>query len=195
MILFGVDPEESLAGQEPPRRRLPRDDRSRRWTRDLYEHRADAEMVTDQWGTWLTAQAPVRDSTGKPVAAVGVDLSADRSGRRREELQHSGLGYPRRFARVRGAAVDAARPPGDQAARGAQGHAGKIGQGDLDAKVELRRRRRVQPGRRRAQHDGRGLRERHDAQGSAGEIPVAERRRPDRSTPARSPSCTATAGR
>ena len=32
---------------------------------------------TDQWGRWVSAYAPVYDSTGNAVAAVGVDFEAD----------------------------------------------------------------------------------------------------------------------
>ncbi|MEX1130005.1 MAG: adenylate/guanylate cyclase domain-containing protein [Vicinamibacterales bacterium] len=35
------------------------------------------EFVKDQWGTWLTALAPIRDRTGKSVGLVGADINAD----------------------------------------------------------------------------------------------------------------------
>jgi adenylate cyclase len=36
----------------------------------------DGEFSTDQWGQWLTATAPIRSSTGSPVAIVGVDIAS-----------------------------------------------------------------------------------------------------------------------
>jgi len=41
------------------------------------EFQVEEEFVRDQWGTWLTANAPVRDARGEAVAAVGADVSAD----------------------------------------------------------------------------------------------------------------------
>ena len=43
----------------------------------LDEARADENYSTDQWGTWLSASAPIRDAAGKPVAVLGVDVAAD----------------------------------------------------------------------------------------------------------------------
>jgi len=37
---------------------------------------ADKDFSTDEFGTWLSANAPVRDATGKPVALLGVDIAA-----------------------------------------------------------------------------------------------------------------------
>ncbi len=42
----------------------------------LDEARADRSFSTDQWGTWLSASAPIRDANGNPVAVLGVDVSA-----------------------------------------------------------------------------------------------------------------------
>lgn len=42
----------------------------------LDEARADERFSTDKWGTWLSASAPIRDASGKPVAVLGVDVSA-----------------------------------------------------------------------------------------------------------------------
>ncbi|MCB1228748.1 MAG: HAMP domain-containing protein [Verrucomicrobiae bacterium] len=43
----------------------------------LDEARADRNFSTDQWGTWLSASAPIRDAAGKPIAVLGVDVSAE----------------------------------------------------------------------------------------------------------------------
>ena len=42
----------------------------------LNDYQADDRFLHDQWGVWLTANAPVRDARGDAVAAVGVDVSA-----------------------------------------------------------------------------------------------------------------------
>ncbi|MDP2923716.1 MAG: HD domain-containing protein [Candidatus Omnitrophota bacterium] len=38
---------------------------------------ADTKMEIDEWGTTLSGYAPIRDATGKTVAILGVDLTAD----------------------------------------------------------------------------------------------------------------------
>lgn len=40
------------------------------------DFQADEEFVSDQWGLWLTANAPIRDALNETVGAVGVDVSA-----------------------------------------------------------------------------------------------------------------------
>ncbi|HEY5953091.1 MAG TPA: adenylate/guanylate cyclase domain-containing protein [Terrimicrobiaceae bacterium] len=40
------------------------------------DFQADEEFVADQWGVWLTANAPIRDVRNETVGAVGVDVSA-----------------------------------------------------------------------------------------------------------------------
>jgi len=37
---------------------------------------ADEESVTDQWGTWLSGHAPIRDDKGNAVAIIGIDMNA-----------------------------------------------------------------------------------------------------------------------
>lgn len=37
---------------------------------------ADTKLWTDEWGSWLSGYAPIYDSAGQPVAAVGVDMCA-----------------------------------------------------------------------------------------------------------------------
>ncbi|MFZ4777247.1 MAG: adenylate/guanylate cyclase domain-containing protein [Terrimicrobiaceae bacterium] len=48
----------------------------------INDFQVEEDFVRDQWGTWLTANAPVRDARGDAVAAVGVDVSADDALRR-----------------------------------------------------------------------------------------------------------------
>jgi PAS domain S-box-containing protein len=38
---------------------------------------ADPEPVTDRWGTYLSAYAPIRDPAGRQTGVVGVDIRAD----------------------------------------------------------------------------------------------------------------------
>ena len=40
------------------------------------DFQADEEFVSDQWGLWLTANAPIRDARNQTMGAVGVDVSA-----------------------------------------------------------------------------------------------------------------------
>ncbi len=40
------------------------------------EYQADTKFVRDQWGLWLTANAPIRTPQGDTVGAVGVDVKA-----------------------------------------------------------------------------------------------------------------------
>lgn len=36
----------------------------------------DREVSSDKWGAWLSAYAPIRDSSGRAVAILGIDMSA-----------------------------------------------------------------------------------------------------------------------
>lgn len=44
-------------------------------TLDIQNNQID-DMFEDKYGTWLSANAPIRNSAGQPVAALGVDLAA-----------------------------------------------------------------------------------------------------------------------
>ena len=50
-----------------------------------------SEFVTDQWGTWLTALAPIRDRNGASVGLVGADMNADDALARLRRLLLSGI--------------------------------------------------------------------------------------------------------
>jgi adenylate cyclase len=54
------------------------------------DYQADDAFVTDQWGTWLTANAPIRGPGGDVVGAVGVDVSATEALERLQKLLWSG---------------------------------------------------------------------------------------------------------
>ena len=43
----------------------------------LNDYQVEDHFLRDQWGVWLTANAPIRDARGDAVAAVGVDVSAE----------------------------------------------------------------------------------------------------------------------
>ncbi len=45
-------------------------------TYSFAELQVDREFTRDQWGTWLSANAPVRDSSGAVVAILGADVKA-----------------------------------------------------------------------------------------------------------------------
>lgn len=70
---FVIDAEESAEERSLPGDPFPELTEPLR----LDETRADERFSTDQWGTWLSASAPIRDASGNPVAVLGVDVSAD----------------------------------------------------------------------------------------------------------------------
>ena len=37
---------------------------------------SDAEITHDKWGSWISGYAPIRDSSGKAVAIIGIDIDA-----------------------------------------------------------------------------------------------------------------------
>lgn len=39
---------------------------------------ADSELVTDEWGTYMSGYAPIKNSSGKVIAIVGVDIDVSR---------------------------------------------------------------------------------------------------------------------
>ncbi|MDX2111190.1 MAG: adenylate/guanylate cyclase domain-containing protein [Verrucomicrobiota bacterium] len=58
--------------------------------RDIYpidKPYVQSEMTKDQWGTFLTATAPMLNAAGKPVGLIGVDISADEVERQLSTIQ------------------------------------------------------------------------------------------------------------
>jgi diguanylate cyclase (GGDEF)-like protein/putative nucleotidyltransferase with HDIG domain len=51
----------------------------------------DPVIRRDKWGTWLSGYAPVRDSEGRTVAIVGLDMSADQLLRAEDTIRLSGV--------------------------------------------------------------------------------------------------------
>jgi hypothetical protein len=54
------------------------------------DFQADEEFVRDQWGLWLTANAPIRDARNETIGAMGVDVSATEGIRRLKGLFWNG---------------------------------------------------------------------------------------------------------
>ena len=70
-MAFGVDPEESVS-----RKSHVGDIYLGDMGGNLETAHVDSEFTEDQWGKWISAHAPVRNSRGEIVAAVGVDIAA-----------------------------------------------------------------------------------------------------------------------
>jgi len=51
---------------------------------------ADKEIIVDQWGTFVSGYAPIRDRDGKSVAILGVDSDARELGALKERTKTSG---------------------------------------------------------------------------------------------------------
>lgn len=73
IILFGVDPEESF--------------KDKSHVGDVYKgeydspleidkNQVDNSFTEDQWGVWLSANAPIKTSSGDAIASLGIDVSA-----------------------------------------------------------------------------------------------------------------------
>lgn len=78
MIIFGVDaeeegPDKSLLGDIYKQKDDPRVKPTR-----FDINQVQPVFVEDQWGTWLTANSPIRSSAGDSVGVVGVDIDAKR---------------------------------------------------------------------------------------------------------------------
>jgi adenylate cyclase len=77
-IIFGVDaeeegPDKSLLGDIYKQKDDPRVKPTR-----FDINQVQPVFVEDQWGTWLTANSPIRSNTGDSVGVVGVDIDAKR---------------------------------------------------------------------------------------------------------------------
>lgn len=77
-IIFGVDaeeegPDKSLLGDIYKQKNDPRAEPTR-----FDRNQVQPVFVEDQWGTWLTANSPIRSSAGESVGVVAVDIDAKR---------------------------------------------------------------------------------------------------------------------
>lgn len=99
---------------------------------------ADDRIVSDQWGSWLSGYAPIRDAQGRSTGLVGVDLAAGHIARLEGDfLAHSVvLLISTLVAFLAGGVLVALRMrrPIIDLQRGLL----KVAQGDLDTKVEVR---------------------------------------------------------
>jgi hypothetical protein len=99
---------------------------------------ADDKIVSDQWGSWLSGYAPIRDAQGRSTGLVGVDLSAGHVTRLKDDfMTHSAVLLVSTLLAFLAAGVLVAlrmRQPIIDLQRGLL----KVAQGDLDAKVDVR---------------------------------------------------------
>ena len=133
-LLFGVDPEENPGDLSH--------------IEDVYKSKHDRQLRVDtpgvdtsvredQWGTWIEANAPVKDSSGVTVASVLADVSSAELDAKLRPLWISalaGTGIAAGLALVAALFLSArlSRPLRTLV------HAfGRIGRGDLESKVEM----------------------------------------------------------
>lgn len=99
---------------------------------------ADDRIVRDQWGSWLSGYAPIRDAQGRSTGLVGVDLAAGHVARLKYDfMAHSGvLLVSTLIAFLAGGVLVALRMrrPIVDLQKGLL----KVAQGDLDTKVDVR---------------------------------------------------------
>ena len=83
--VIGPDEIRATAGQRYPAKDSPE-------LLDGFEHAGvDAEPIKDQWGTWMSGYAPIRDAQGHSVGLIGVDLPADYINELRSQFLHRSL--------------------------------------------------------------------------------------------------------
>lgn len=99
---------------------------------------ADDRIVNDQWGSWISGYAPIRDAQGLSTGLVGVDLAADHVARLKYDfMAHSGVLLASTLVAFLAGGVLVAlrmRRPIIDLQRGLL----KVAQGDLDTKVDVR---------------------------------------------------------
>lgn len=71
LLVFGIDPEESLSNVSHLGDVI-HNEVEKNWSLEATE--VSDKLVLDQWGTWLSAHAPIKDSKGNVVAALVVDI-------------------------------------------------------------------------------------------------------------------------
>lgn len=99
---------------------------------------ADRVIVTDQWGSWQSGYAPIRDAAGAVTGLVGVDLAADHiTGLERDFLRHSLVLLASTLAAFLAAAVLVALRMRRPIIALHQGFIA-VARGDLDHRVEVR---------------------------------------------------------
>jgi adenylate cyclase len=138
-LCFGVDPEEnpeekSKFGEPAPTEHIPGG------KFDVDHPGAVDHFIHDKWGDWISAWAPIRDRSGTAVASLGVDLSArDVRNKLKVLLYASGIAIAGSIVLALGVSSSMARlvtKPLDVV----QSAVERIGQGDLDTRIELQTR-------------------------------------------------------
>ncbi len=99
---------------------------------------ADDRIVIDQWGSWLSGYAPIRDAQGRSTGLVGLDLAAGHIARLEGDfMAHSAVLLASTLVAFLAGGVLVAlrmRRPIVELQRGLL----KVAQGDLDTKVDVR---------------------------------------------------------
>jgi adenylate cyclase len=137
VVRFGVDAEEDPAKKS--------------YVGDIYEGRpgnpmifaesqVDADFSVDRWGTWLSANAPIRDGSGAVVAALGVDVRAEDIHRNLARIRLSlitavGISFALAVLLSLALAGRVSRP-----LLAVRNTVQRIGRGDLEARVYLKTR-------------------------------------------------------
>lgn len=86
-LLYGVD-----ADQSPFTPGTPYADTDKDYIlANLGNSVVDPRFITDQWGVWLSAYSPIRNSSGNYVATLGVDINAADIHTRLDELIKFGI--------------------------------------------------------------------------------------------------------
>ena len=103
---------------------------------DITQNQID-ELFEDMFGEWLSANAPIKDATGRPVAALGVDMAAHDVLAKTQALLRGGLlAMSMALLMALGISLFLSRfvtRSLDQLSRTIS----RIGDGDLDARVHL----------------------------------------------------------
>lgn len=93
---FAVDPDPESAGKKKENRTsYPGDEydvsRFPDMIKALSAPAADKKLVEDEWGVTLSGYAPIRDTQGKAVAVIGIDISAQSVRDMEKELNHRSI--------------------------------------------------------------------------------------------------------
>jgi len=91
VVLFAVDaeeagPDKSLLGDLYMQKEVPGT-----LPTSFEENQVQPVFVEDQWGTWLSANSPLRSSAGNSVGVVSVDIDAKQVIERLNTLKYIGL--------------------------------------------------------------------------------------------------------
>ena len=91
-VVFGVDAEEEGPDKSLPGEIYKQKEDPRALPTRFDINQVQPVFIEDQWGTWLTANAPIRASGGESTGIVGVDIDAQRVLEELDTLRIFGLG-------------------------------------------------------------------------------------------------------